>query len=83
LVDAGLLPSVPLDPYSGQPFVYRVTDKSFTLYSVGEDCVDDGGLPCDWNDDTGGDQVFWPVRQIIASRSFREPRREATSVAES
>jgi hypothetical protein len=61
LVDTGLLTSVPLDPYSGQPFIYRATDQDFMLYSAGEDFVDDGGLPCDWDDDTGGDHVFWPV----------------------
>ncbi len=69
LVDAGLLPSVPIDPYSGQPFVYRATDKDFTLYSVGEDCTDNGGLPCGWNDETDGDHVFWPLRRGTAENA--------------
>jgi hypothetical protein len=61
VVDAGLLKSVPMDPYSGAPLIYRVTNDGFTLYSVGEDFVDNGGSPCDWADETGGDQVFWPI----------------------
>ncbi len=61
LVDTGLLPSVPMDPYSGEPLVYKVNGDSFTLYSVGEDCVDSGGVPCEWNDQRGGDHVFWPI----------------------
>ncbi len=61
LVDAGLLSKVPLDPYSGAPLIYRVVDGDFTLYSVGEDFVDDAGTHCDWDDVFGGDHVFWPV----------------------
>lgn len=38
-----------------------VTRDGFTLYSVGEDFVDDGGSPCEWADEAGGDRVFWPV----------------------
>jgi hypothetical protein len=37
------LPSVPIDPYSGQPLIYRPEDGSFLLYSVGQDGSDDGG----------------------------------------
>jgi hypothetical protein len=61
LVDQGLLPSVPMDPYSGAPLIYRVDGEDFTLYSVGEDCVDDDGVHCEWNDAYGGDHVFWPI----------------------
>jgi hypothetical protein len=61
LVAKGLLSSVPMDPYSGAPLLYKVNGDDFTLYSVGEDFVDDGGLPCSWNDKSGGDHVFWPI----------------------
>lgn len=61
LVDKGLLPSVPMDPYSDAPLVYRVNGDDFTLYSLGEDCIDSDGEPCEWNDQRGGDHVFWPV----------------------
>lgn len=40
------LPSVPIDPYDGQPLRYHVnTDGTFSLYAVGEDGRDDGGDP--------------------------------------
>jgi hypothetical protein len=40
------LPDVPRDYMDGQPLRYRLNaDKTFTLYSVGEDGVDDGGDP--------------------------------------
>lgn len=60
LAAEGLLDHVPMDPYSDGPLVYRVTDESFTLYSVGEDFSDDGGEPGNW-DEFGTDRVFWPV----------------------
>ncbi len=28
---------------------------------AGEDFADDGGVPCEWNDESGGDHVFWPT----------------------
>jgi hypothetical protein len=37
------LESVPLDPFSGQPLIYRLTDDAFVLYSVGKDGTDNGG----------------------------------------
>lgn len=42
----GLLETLPLDPYSGGAFVYRITPGQglgFVLYSVGADGRDDGG----------------------------------------
>lgn len=38
------LPSLPHDWYDGQPLRYRpLEDGSYLLYSIGEDCSDDGG----------------------------------------
>lgn len=37
--------SVPLDPFSGQPMIYRLTTNSYLLYSLGPDQTDDGGKP--------------------------------------
>jgi hypothetical protein len=38
------LPSVPIDPHSGQPVIYRqATHGSFVLYSVGFDGQNNGG----------------------------------------
>lgn len=35
--------SLPIDPYSGQPLIYRGSGTTFQLYSVGENGQDDGG----------------------------------------
>jgi hypothetical protein len=42
---APLLPGnvLPLDPFTGAPYIYRPADDSFLLYSVNADQVDDGG----------------------------------------
>jgi hypothetical protein len=37
------LEAMPIDPFSGQPLVYRLTEDGFVLYSVGKDGKDDGG----------------------------------------
>lgn len=40
------LPAVPVDGMDGKPLHYRLKpDGMFVLYSVGENCVDDGGDP--------------------------------------
>jgi len=67
LVSSGLLQSVPVDPYSNQPLVYKITDAGFTLYSVGPNFNDDDGVmgtdeqgrPRQWS--TNSDMLFWPV----------------------
>ena len=35
--------SVPPDPFTDQPLIYRVTADGYLLYSVGRNGVDDGG----------------------------------------
>jgi hypothetical protein len=67
LITGGYLKELPLDSFSDKPLVYRKTDGDFVLYSVGRNCIDDGGQV--WRDDKGrprswgdeGDAVFWPV----------------------
>ncbi|MHC4309206.1 MAG: hypothetical protein ACYSSN_04610 [Planctomycetota bacterium] len=69
LITAGYLTELPIDLYSGKPLVYRKTDESFILYSVGENIEDDGGKsdtsrkgkPRLWDDHGDSDAVFWPV----------------------
>jgi hypothetical protein len=76
LITAGFLRQLPLDVYSDRPLVYRKTDDSFILYSLGENFKDDGGKP---GKDRGGrprlwvdnyeqdsDAVFWPVPKYQA-----------------
>ncbi|MHC4443204.1 MAG: hypothetical protein ACYTF1_08570 [Planctomycetota bacterium] len=42
--------SLPDDPFVNKPFCYRLDDRDgYVLYSVGEDCVDDGGRLRDSN----------------------------------
>jgi hypothetical protein len=61
LRDDGLLTGLPPDPYSESPFMYRLTDTGFTLYSLGPDFDDDGGRHADWSrKPADGDYVFWP-----------------------
>jgi len=35
--------SAAIDPWTGQPFVIKKTDKGWLVYSVGQNCTDDGG----------------------------------------
>jgi hypothetical protein len=39
----GYLDAPPLDPFNGQPLIYRLQGASYLLYSVGPDGKDDGG----------------------------------------
>ncbi len=67
LVESGHLKTIPIDPFSDKPLVYRKTEDSFVLYSVGSNFTDDGGAS--GTDDKGkprrwgnhGDWIFWPV----------------------
>ena len=47
---------LPLDSYSGKPFIYRRTKDGYTLYSVGYNNTDDGGRAL-WEDD-----LLWAPR---------------------
>ncbi|HSV98865.1 MAG TPA: hypothetical protein VLI39_01740 [Sedimentisphaerales bacterium] len=68
VVTAGLLASLPDDPFGQGPLTYRRTADGFLLYSWGQNLLDDGGRPGtgqdgrprDWADN--GDMVFWPVQ---------------------
>jgi hypothetical protein len=40
-----ILPSLPLDPFTGEDYIYKKKDKRFIIYSVGENLKDDGGTP--------------------------------------
>ena len=62
LVSEGYLDSLPIDPFSDQPQIYRTDNGSFLLYSVGEDFDDDGGHHDNKWGREDGDYVFWPVQ---------------------
>jgi hypothetical protein len=61
------LPDLPLDWMNGKPLRYRLNaDGTFTLYSVGENGVDDGGEPDSppiswWLDCWGNGDEVWPL----------------------
>ncbi|MBN2512166.1 MAG: CPBP family intramembrane metalloprotease [Sedimentisphaerales bacterium] len=64
LISEGYMSSLPLDPYSGNSLIYRKTEDSFILYSIGKDFEDNGGIHDDkWGNPTG-DYVFWPTAAI-------------------
>jgi hypothetical protein len=66
LVQAGYLDSMPLDPYSGAPFVYKKKGLDFLLYSLGRDFDDDGGIRSSPSENfIEGDDVFWPVGDLF------------------
>lgn len=58
-----LLEAVATDPLGNQAFVYKLEGDAFTLYSVAQNGVDDGGKhDPKWGDkEQGKDFVFWPV----------------------
>lgn len=73
LVSAVYLQSVPMDPYSNGPLVYKPVGDNFKLYSVGYDFSDDGGS----SEETralrweylvphryAADIVYWPVKKL-------------------
>ena len=39
----GILTEVPIDPFTGKPFVYRREGEGFIVYSLGSNQKDDGG----------------------------------------
>jgi hypothetical protein len=49
-----------IDPFTGQPYLYLPGDDSFTLYSVGQNLTDDGGVTVD---STHGD-IVWRGRAL-------------------
>ena len=61
LIRADYLDSLPLDPYSDAPFVYRKSVSDFLLYSLGRDFDDDGGVRSSSEKNFEGDDVFWPL----------------------
>ncbi len=57
------LDQIATDPFSGSPFIYRVTNggSNFKVYSVGPDQIDNDGKRSVKLRDTG-DCIIWPLR---------------------
>jgi len=53
-----------IDSANGQSFVYKLTDDSFTLYSKGENGIDNGGQQYSYDKDKKNDDInIWPLKQ--------------------
>jgi hypothetical protein len=52
------LSKVPLDPFTGQPLIYKPQSTNWLLYSVGPDGLDDGGRPAGRGVMSKGDLLF-------------------------
>jgi len=46
--------SLPVDPFTGEPYLYQSSDDGFLLYSIGQNLIDDGGR----HDSRSGDIVW-------------------------
>jgi hypothetical protein len=57
------LASVPLDPLSGAPLLYRTNPEAYTIYSIGTNQQDDGGdLTSEWRNATTAASGFRAIR---------------------
>ncbi len=56
------LDAVPLDPHTGDPIRYQVEPDRFTVYTVGEDKTDDGGV--DEGNPPAGSEHYGPGTDI-------------------
>lgn len=57
-LEGEIMESIPLDPYTGSPFLYRKRpDGGFVLYSVGTNRIDDQGVPGEHYASEQGDMV--------------------------
>ncbi len=67
------LSSIPLDPYSGQPLLYRLLPDGVVIYSVGDNGVDDQGdvLETNGTPKDRGTRLFNPE---LRGKKFEQPR---------
>jgi hypothetical protein len=56
-----VLAEVFIDPFNNDSFVYKLTENSFTLYSKGNNNIDENGQG-DYHDFEGADDwLIWPT----------------------
>ena len=65
---------IPDDPFTGQPYIYRLEGEGFIVYSVGPDMADDGGLLPLWKEAAELTQVEEERRRDRYDLIFRRPR---------
>lgn len=67
---------IPVDPFTGQPYLYRVSDGGCLLYSVGQNLVDDGG-----RDNHSDGDIVWRTQQNTTPKSIVSPDEKAKTIA--
>ena len=55
----GVLPSLPLDPFTGRNYIYRKRDKGFIVYSLGDNLKDDSGKRGKGKNKWEGGDIVW------------------------
>jgi hypothetical protein len=64
------MPEQPLDPWTGDPMIYRrQPDGSFVVYATGPNRGDDGGRRRTGLDDEAFDEVYVPLRPVTSAIS--------------
>jgi len=54
-----ILPTLPLDPFTGKDYIYRKKDKGFIVYSVADNMKDDGGFSQNEKGWQGDYDIVW------------------------
>lgn len=68
------LQELPIDPFSGQRFIYRRTGEGFALYSVGENQRDDGGVHYEiYSSENPKRDLIWTGHGSVLKRDHAEP----------
>jgi tetratricopeptide (TPR) repeat protein len=57
----GIISEIPNDPFTDKLYIYEPSGTGFKLYSVGENKVDDGGVPCRENPKKG--DLVWEIER--------------------
>lgn len=63
-----------VDPINGGSYIYKLTGENFTLYSKGQNGIDDGGRRDFWYENTGADDLL-----IWSSTSSRTKEQTTTN----
>ena len=72
-----ILPEALIDPFNDGPFLYRLTQKGFELYSTGKNKLDQNGK---WRRQAGDDWPIWPppTRETKVSEESADPNQPGT-----
>jgi len=59
------LDAVPIDPFDNQPLRYRLLEKGFVVYSIGDDNSDDGGAERDRDNRHPDGSLKWDINFFV------------------